>query len=361
MRRLTVLLMLTSLVLAVLPFVNSATYVVDDQYHWTCLAKGEKLAFYVCNSDCCITCQKNGYTTPTYHCDGSPCGCGSGNGNPGDLEPPLLNVLSPSNGLVFDTRSVPFDVEINENSDLYYNDSADPRRGFRKVCSNCKKFDSKVSFSDGPHVVDVLARDASGNEAKETRNFLIDSKKPRIRSTLPRSKAYSNGTFTVQYDEDNIKDVKLVYTQGAGYSSSGYTTLAKDSCPAGYNKGCTFLVQGLGQGPLSYYFIVEDVITQVQSKEVKVTVDTIPPVMTITQPVPGTYKGRALLDIDVTEDVTLEFMDSLQSRPRWSTLCSRCDNYNRTKYFSKGPHMLTLRATDAAGNSAEDLVSFTIV
>jgi len=354
MRKITLIFLLTALVLAILPFVNSATYVVDNQYHWTCLGKGEKLAHFVCYSDCCITCQKNGYTSPWYNCFGSPCGC-SGNTDPLDVEPPVMNITSPNNGLISGSRSIGFLIELNEASDIYYNDTADERRGLRKVCSKCKKFDRTISFNDGPHIITLVAIDSSGNRREDTRKFTIDSKKPRVKSTLPKSRGYTNGTFIVMYDELNLERVKLSYNQG-----DGYVEVPKIDCPKGLKQECIILVPGLKDGPLTYSFILEDVVNTVKTKEGKVNVDTKVPEITMS-PLNSQYTSSVYFNINVTELVAIEYMDTSAVRPKWNRFCSRCDHYYGKKSFSDGPHSLVIRATDPAGNSDQESASFSVV
>lgn len=41
----------------------------------------------------------------------------------------------------------------------------------------------------------------------------------------------------------------------------------------------------------------------------------------------------------------IEFIDNSQSRPRWTSLCSNCNNYNKTRSFNDGEHNLTFKGT----------------
>ncbi len=354
MRKIIFIILAISLILGVLPFVNSATYIKDNTYYWTCLGKGEQLERFVCTHTCCITCQKNGFTAPQYECVGAPCGCGGGSAT-NDVEPPSMTVTSPNDGMISDLRGISFFIQMNENVDLYYKDSADEARGFKKICSNCAKFDSKISFNDGAHTVTLLASDSSGNQIEQTRSFFVDSKKPRIKAVFPKDKSYSNGTFIVQYDEENLQSVKFGYDQGQGYQ-----WVTRTDCPAGNKKECTLFVPELSQGPLRYYFVLEDPINSAQSKVLNTNIDTTLPVITITQPELITYNRSVVFDIDVSEDVTIEYMDYSQRSPRWNKLCSKCDNYYGKKSLSKGSHTMDIRATDPAGNSAFGTAYFSI-
>ena len=363
MRKLTIIVLLTTLVLSVLPFVNSATYVVDDEYHWACLTHGDKLVTYSCDHDCCRVCQKNGYTYPENRCSGSPCSCEGAHA--GDLEDPVITLTLPVDNFVSGTRSVDFMLDVDEDVSLYYKDSADERRGFRKLCSSCKKFDDKISFVDGPHTITLQAVDYNSNDAEETVSFFVDSRKPRIKKILPKAKGYTNGTFIVEYDEDNLEKITLVYDQGFGPVS-----VVRENCPSGAKQQCTFFVPGMSNLPLNYSFIVEDVISTVQSKEVKaVNVDTEVPVMSVIEPYittygTNTYSGSVLFDVDVSEEITLEYLDYVEGStriPKWYKLCSKCDNYYKKRYLAKGNHNMIIRATDLAGNSDQSSVSFTVV
>lgn len=359
MKKLNIIFVLIALVLCILPFVYSAIWVHDDQFHWLCMGKGDKLVAWECTSDCCIVCEKNGYNNyPSYRCNSlSRCSCGGNNNNSGtlDVQPPVITLTSPNNGLISGSRSVQFNISLDEISDLYYLDDQDVRRGFKKICSSCTKFNNKISFSEGAHTITLKAEDKSGNEANKTVSFFIDSVKPRISKTLPAAKAFANGTFVVQYDEDNVEKIRLDYNQGLGKSE-----VVRTDCPKGKKQECVFFVPGLSQGPLSYYFIVEDKINSVQSKEVNVSVDTLAPIMTITQPLSGAYGRTVPFAVNVNEKVKLEYIDYSQKNPRWSNLCSSCIKYNSKKYFAAGTHNLDIRATDLAGNSVKQSVSIVV-
>lgn len=354
MRKLAFMLLLAALLFGVIPFVNSANYIKDNNYYWTCLSKGESLERFVCNHDCCQTCQKNGFTAPWYNCVGSPCGCGGG-GAASDTTPPSFTVAGPVDNFVSGSRAIPFSIQASELVDLYYKDSADALRGFKKVCSNCNSFDDKISFSEGTHTITLLAADSGNNQVEQVRTFFVDSKKPRIRATFPKVKGYSNGTFTVQYDENNVRNIKLAYTQG-----NGYQFVTKTDCPSGTKQSCAFSVSGLSQGVVSYYFVVEDPLATVQSKELSVIVDSIVPVLDVAQPESKSYDASVIFDLDVSEDVTLEYMDHSQRSPRWAKLCSKCDNYFKKKTLTKGSHTMDIRATDLAGNSIIRTIPFSI-
>jgi hypothetical protein len=357
MRKITVFVLLTALVLGVLPFVNSATYVPDNKFYWTCLSNGDKLAVWTCTHDCCVVCQKNGYNNyPEDRCAGLPrCSCGS-NSQPGDIQPPVITLNMPFNNTISGSRSIQFSIATDEKADYYYKDSADERRGFKKICPNCLSYNGKISFADGQHTITILAADANNNQAEKPVSFFIDSQKPKIRSTLPKSKGYTNGTFVVTYDELNLQKVKLMYNQGPGYNE-----VVRTDCPKGVKQECSFFVHGMSQTPLTYYFILEDPVNTVQSKEVKtIYVDTVVPTMTITLPESISYKGGVPFDVDVSEDVTLEYRDNSQKTPRWNKFCSKCDNYARKRSFSRGSHAFDIRATDLAGNSVQGSVSFIV-
>jgi len=127
------------------------------------------------------------------------------------------------------------------------------------------------------------------------------------------------------------------------------------------NAECYFYVpelEGVAHGDYSYYFIITDLASDVQSKIYNFILDSVAPSFNKTE---REVNGRRVtFDIELSEKSTLEYSDSFDSKQRFRRLCSNCESYDRRKSFKTGHHELTLRATDKAGNVKETEISFNI-
>jgi hypothetical protein len=276
-----------------------------------------------------------------------------------DTEVPGLVVNSPLDGQSYSNKKISLDIQVTDSNDVEigYIDYSDTRPRYKRLCSRCDSYNRTKSFGEGWHNVTITATDKAGNSDEENITFFVDSKKPRIKRVEPRSRSYTNGTFTVKYDEENLQLLTLMYKENG---SEDYVAFATDTCPSGKNQECIMTVQGLEQGELWYYFVLEDLAFMDESREVKVFVDTVAPVITLLSPSSGSFETYYPFNITISEYAKLEFIDHTASSPRYRSLCSRCDSYDRRKYFSDGDHSLTIRASDKAGNYDEVDITFTI-
>jgi len=271
-----------------------------------------------------------------------------------DSVKPILTVDKPDQ-LLFDSRKVDFFLSTNELSSLYYMDLLDRSPKPRRLCSNCDEYDRAKSFRDGDHEVEFSAMDEAGNEATITKTFTIDSRAPRISRSEPKNRKYGNGLFTVTYNEENPARVTLYY------SYNGVDFFDKDNfnCEGGRNAICEIEVTDLEEGQVFYYFEVEDIVgnTYQQRRPTEIMIDTIDPVLTVTNPEDMVYETyRVPFTLESDEEVTFEYMVMNSARPTWKRLCSRCTEYDRERSFAYGEYEVKIRAVDAAGN--EDFETF---
>ena len=74
-----------------------------------------------------------------------------------------------------------------------------------------------------------------------------------------------------------------------------------------------------------------------------------------------TIEGNdVIFDIEVSEVVNVDYMDSADSKPKFNNLCRNKEVCQKAKSFKQGSHTLTLRAIDAAGNYADRQISLVI-
>ncbi len=283
-----------------------------------------------------------------------------------NLSAPLfdLTIYSPFEP-IYDSRRVQFNITTSDDVELIeYINLNDRRPRWRRLCRNCDEYGffrkKTKSLNEGENNVSFRAEDEFGFVVEKNISFFIDSKKPRIRKILPRINSVINSSeFYIKYTEDNLENINL-FINGIN--------MTKTDCEAGKNKECIFSDIDLstydGQW-IEYYFEASDIVRSVQSRVVRVKVDTTSPVLNVNIPEDGeVYDRRVVFNISVSEDVRLEYYDDSVARPRWRRLCTRCDEYGfdrlKRKSFKKGSHDILISAIDKAGNSDVEEISFDV-
>lgn len=264
---------------------------------------------------------------------------------------------------IYGIRQILFNISTNNPARIEYSDNSGR---WMSLCVRCTKIAKRISFVDGYHDLVLRATDIYGNVDEKTLNFSIDSKKPRISSIKPRSNAYvnSNSEFYIKYNEENLKSIVLYY----GNNITGVRS--EDlSCASGTSAECVGKVNldDFDGQIISYWFEVSDYVSSTVSRATSVRVDTTSPVLTIISPkmdengTEHNYPRNILFNISMSEKSIVEYLDNSALFPTWTKLCVDCSFYSGVKRFSLGEHDLIMRASDKAGNSDEDSVSFFVV
>jgi hypothetical protein len=87
------------------------------------------------------------------------------------------------------------------------------------------------------------------------------------------------------------------------------------------------------------------------------------PVLTLSSPKNGIYNTtRINLGISSNNKLLakLEYIDNSDTKPKWTSLCTNCNSYNKIKSFSEGQHDLVFRGILAEGGNATNQTSFLI-
>lgn len=347
--------------------------------YWACFTKGQVIDYCAPIND--VTASGN-----TMRCmDGSPGGScylpgnwnvcntidGGCTGNSGgnttiDQQPPNMTILNPSEGAVYTARSVFTNITLNEKGSIYYVDNSNNRGVWTRVCSNCFGYGGKRGYKEGFNNLTFKAIDVVGNEITQIKTFFVDSNDPRISKTLP-TKGFSDGTFEVQFQEDNPTAVNLTYGNSAtGMHSFGISLASCTSAKGKYACGTSVNLDAYDGQNITYSFSVTDIAgtTVTQKKPLLLSVDTTEP--TINNPATlYTISGRyVLFNVSITEQNfdSITYTDFSEATPREKSLCTRLKNGNceKKQSFKAGNHNVTIQVTDAAGNTVAQGIGFTI-
>jgi hypothetical protein len=275
-----------------------------------------------------------------------------------------LQVNSPDN-IIYDSKRIAFNITTTDEVEkIEYINYYDNKPRWKILCRNCDEYGllkkKTQTLNEGWNNITIKATDEFGQMKEENITLFIDSKAPVISKTEPKRNSVINGSeFYIKYTEDNLQKVELFWNPSQELN-----------CFAGKNQECrTFVDLSAFDGNwIEYYFEVSDSINIVQSKKTRVLVDTTSPILTINSPknqIDGeTYDRRVPFNITISEDVLLEYIDNSVASPRWRRLTSNSDEYGNTRKktltFKRGIHKIQIRATDRAGNSDIEAISFEV-
>ncbi|MDD5192271.1 MAG: hypothetical protein PHH54_01140 [Candidatus Nanoarchaeia archaeon] len=273
-----------------------------------------------------------------------------------DQSAPEITINTPLQKGIYNSRSILFDIELDEEADLYYIDAVNGRGRWTKVCQDCDSYSNKRSFDEGWNNLTFKAVDVAGNERHVNRSFLIDSKKPVIHKTEPRE-GYANGIFGVQYSEDNLKKMKINY----GNNETGMRSKEISGCSSGTKQWCEVSIdlKDYNEEKIKYWFTAEDIAGNIKDSQIKqnLPVDTVFPVLHNPPPfwsyTPGQRYVYFVFNVTELNLDKIEYMDKSASKPSWKNLCSALKNgiCATKKSFSRGSHIIDIQITDEAGNA----------
>ena len=300
-------------------------------------------------------------------CNIIPKECSTSGGGDIDAEPPELVINNPEQDFVYDSRSVLLDTEVDEESDIYYYDNINGRGIWTRVCTDCMGYARKRNFDEGFNDITFKAEDVVGNEVYVNRTFFVDSKKPRVKKTEPR-RGYADGSFYVEFQEASPVSLMLYY----GDANPGMRTqeINLNMCENIKGKSDKFAcdvevnLQDYDGKEIEYWFNVSDIAgSSHENKPTILQVDTTFPVINFFDyNIDGKYVTFTFNITEINFD-EVEYIDWVDTRPRWRRLCSRLKEgiCEKRKSFRTGFHNIDLQVVDEAGNSVGRHIEFDVI
>ena len=218
------------------------------------------------------------------------------------------------------------------------------------------------TIAGGQHTITAVATDLLGNSATSssvTVSVLNDMIPPVVTITTPAAGASVSGNVTVTANATDNVGVTSVQFKLDGVNLGSALTGAGPTYSTAWNTA------GASNGPHTLQAIASDAAGNTATSSVAVTLDTIPPVVTITAPAAGApVSGNVTVTANATDNVgvtSVQFkLDGVNlgsaltgAGPTYSTV------WNSTG-ASNGAHTLQAIASDAAGNTATGSVAVTI-
>lgn len=342
--------------------------------------KGDKIDFCnpqmkddTCSATKCNYCMSNYNETKKCFTPGNPNFCNAlgsclnfyDENSSIDSAAPKITINNPLQNGIYNSRSILFDIKLDEESDLYYIDAVDGRGRWTRVCQDCFEHNRKRSFDEGWNNLTFRAIDFMGNERYVNLSFFVDSKKPVIHKTEPRD-GYANGVFDVQYSEDNLKSMKITY----GNNETGMRSKVLSNCSSGKRQWCEVSVDlsDYNEERIKYWFTAEDIAGNTKDSQIRqnMPVDTVYPILNNKKSFWNYTSGQRYVYFvfNVTEINLdkIDYMDKSASRPLWKTLCPMLKNgiCSTKKSFSRGNHTVDIQITDEAGNAIWEGINFNV-
>lgn len=364
-----ILLMITVTVMLLLSNVSA--------YQRLCLTKGQAIPSkqsprFTCTHDLCEVCvDSKNYPVHPGNCNSiSGCSVFGSDTNYNttiDSQAPSISLTSPILNNVYNQKSVLLTISTNENAKLYTKSNIDPRAQWRSItASYIKSYSQSLTFNEGLNDIAIKAVDNAGNYNTTTIKFYIDTKAPKIKTTLPL-RNYASGTFNLTFTEENPVSVQLVY--GTFDNLKAYGLNINNECIKSgtslYSCGSNINLDEYNNQKIQYYYVIEDIAhNKAQSKPITLSVDNQKPVINNLDTMIRTDAKYAYFNISITEQNFKEasYTETTNTRERVVKLCTSLKNsycYKKLS-FSSGYHNIDLKVIDKAGNFIEKNIEFNI-
>jgi len=278
---------------------------------------------------------------------------------------PVITIFSPINNRIYNLTSLPFNLTTGNTffNELSYIDWSETRPRWNILCKNCNEYGLKKkftkSFDEGTH--NLTFRGINGTIIiSKNISFFIDSKDPKISTTLPKSKTFTNGSdFYVKYNEDNCKSLNLMIYSNIPASGGSFSCLSRKNI----EKHVSANLNSYNNQEIEYQFIIKDIANNTdESKKTKIKIDTTKPII---NSFANTTDGRRvtfILNITELNFDEVNYIDHNDAHLTVRTLCSSLRNgiCTSTKTFHIGNHNIIIKVLDEAGNSVQRVIRFNI-
>jgi hypothetical protein len=254
-----------------------------------------------------------------------------------DNTPPYVYILSPNNNfttkllnvLVLGATETGTTVTIKNQS----------------VVSVDGTFRMSVPIVEGPNVLVVTVKDASGNTNSTSVRVIRRTIPPKINITYPPDNYFTN----------KVQDLNLPVT---GFTDPGAKLMSQDRLVNVNDDGSFSFTYGLKEGLNEIYLLAEDSLGNQNSSVRHVTYDITKPSLNITSPADGLYTNQS----SVTISGTTKAMATVTARSLTFSASTQADPYGKFDMkigLSEGPNIIQLMARDRANNTKTGTLTVT--
>ncbi|HEV8594203.1 MAG TPA: Ig-like domain-containing protein [Thermoplasmata archaeon] len=249
-----------------------------------------------------------------------------------DMTAPNLAITAPANGLLTTSSVVTVQGTADPTAQIVVNGI---------VANNVAgSFSLSLALREGVNLIRVDATDPAGNAATASVSVTLDTTPPIIFVTAPADGALTNDPVVIV----------------SGFTDPG-TAVTIDGSPVVVGGTGLFSYSvTLPDGPHTFDVVAADAAGNEAGAAVTITVDTQPPVISITSPATGTTTASPTVTVSGQAET-----GAAVTVNGYALTPSPTGAWSVTLVLRPGSNVVTATATDAAGNSATAQISVTFV
>jgi hypothetical protein len=280
-----------------------------------------------------------------------------------DLTPPQIQILAPAAGAYLNTATPLVQIQYQDSFALDLSsfkvlvNGTDQTAAFTKTAGGAT---GTPSLPTGGNLIVAQIKDLAGNASSAQVSFIVDTQPPTLSFVHPAAASYvstSTVTVSLQYADDQALDLTSL-------------KVLLDSSPVIMGipgpSGATGSVGPLADGPHSLSASIADRAGNRTTAGASFVVDTTPPAIAVTRPLPGsilnsTNTGASVTFSDADGVVLSSFKATLNGADVTSSFTAMPGSASGAlSGLPQGPNTLQAQISDVAGNVGTARSTFTV-
>jgi hypothetical protein len=245
-----------------------------------------------------------------------------------DTTPPSLTITSPEEDLLTNKSYVEISGTTDGNGG-----STVTINGLPMDLDANGTFSQVFQLADGSYTFKVVARDDAGNSVMAVRNVKVDTTPPGLEVTVPEDNFLTNSPFVSIVGSAESQNVTIGELEAEPYAGTQDGWWDFDE------------LYPLEEGTNEIVIMANDQAGNRVAKTITVILDTVPPELSVTEPVDGTNTKDAQLTIVGTTE------PGATVRINGSVIPDTDGSFSVPHSLVMGKNTITISSTDGAGNS----------
>ncbi|MFC2134975.1 hypothetical protein ACFLTH_10180 [Bacteroidota bacterium] len=252
-----------------------------------------------------------------------------------EVSAPQLTIIQPENNLITNTTPITVSGTVDDpNHTVTVN-------GVSVTVNSDSSFSAEVDLVEGSNSITIEARNYQDDVTTETRNVIFDSIPPQLTVTAPEDNTFTNLTFI---------DVTGTVTDAST------VTLTINSDTVQVISGSFTHQVSLVDGANAITITAVDEAGNSTTETRNVTLDTAPPVLSITAPDDNSFTNLTLIDVIGTVTDASNIILTMNS----DTVQVTSGSFTNQPTLADGLNTITITASDEAGNTSTETRNVTL-